>query len=181
MPVVDSAVADDPVRRDSLLAFRDRITDSIAAASTAIGVPTFKLDVAVPVDRLADAFDRLQGRGPGAQGGGGPAGGDWPECTGSIPEEEVAGQGARVPALEEAVRTIGNLVGNTLSHEIGHSLGISTVAEWVETEQALAALQHIGVDFAQGFGLHRPEPLESIEGQIRQAQDEHARIRLNSA
>jgi Amt family ammonium transporter len=47
-------------------------------------------------------------------------------------------------------------------NEIGHSLGISTVAEWVETEQALAALQHIGVDFAQGYLIGRPRVLQKL-------------------
>jgi Amt family ammonium transporter len=44
-------------------------------------------------------------------------------------------------------------------NEIGHTMGISTVAEWVETEAALAALREIGVDFAQGYLLGRPRPM----------------------
>ncbi len=44
---------------------------------------------------------------------------------------------------------------NTLAHE----LGITTVAEQVETEAELARIRHIGVDFAQGYWLHRPEPV----------------------
>lgn len=43
-------------------------------------------------------------------------------------------------------------------NEIGHTMGISTVAEWVETEAALAALREIGVDFAQGYLIGRPRP-----------------------
>lgn len=50
--VVDSAVTTDPVRRSRLLAFRDRVTEAIAAASTRRGSPVFKLDVAVPVESL---------------------------------------------------------------------------------------------------------------------------------
>ncbi len=38
-------------RRDDLLAFRDRITEAIGAATTT-GPPTFKLDIAVPVSSL---------------------------------------------------------------------------------------------------------------------------------
>lgn len=45
--IVDAAVATEGPARDRLIAFRDRITESIGAA----GVP-LKLDVAVPVDRL---------------------------------------------------------------------------------------------------------------------------------
>ena len=44
-------------------------------------------------------------------------------------------------------------------NEIGHTMGISTVAEWVETDAALAALQHIGVDFVQGYLIGRPRPM----------------------
>ena len=44
-------------------------------------------------------------------------------------------------------------------NEIGHTMGIRTVAEWVETEAALAALHEIGVDFAQGYLLGRPRPM----------------------
>ena len=50
--VASTAIATDGPRREHLLAFRDRITESIAAAATASGTPTFKLDVAVPVVAL---------------------------------------------------------------------------------------------------------------------------------
>lgn len=39
-----------------------------------------------------------------------------------------------------------------------------TVAEFVETEAALAALRELGVDHAQGYLLHRPEPLSAVLG-----------------
>jgi FAD/FMN-containing dehydrogenase len=37
--------------------FRDRITEAIAAAATAAGVPTYKLDVAVPMRSVAELID----------------------------------------------------------------------------------------------------------------------------
>jgi FAD/FMN-containing dehydrogenase len=49
--MIDTAIATDAGRRVDLLAFRDRITESIAAATTG-GAPTYKLDVAVPVSSL---------------------------------------------------------------------------------------------------------------------------------
>ena len=52
--VVDSAVAIDPTQRHHLVQFRDRITDAIAAASSTLGMPTYKLDVAVPLDAVAE-------------------------------------------------------------------------------------------------------------------------------
>lgn len=39
-----------------------------------------------------------------------------------------------------------------------------TVAEFVETEAALTLLKSLGVDYAQGFLLHRPEPLSHLLG-----------------
>jgi len=42
---------------------------------------------------------------------------------------------------------------------VGHALGLRTIAECVESRAALATLREIGVDFAQGYGLARPEPL----------------------
>ncbi len=51
--VLASAVTADPVRRDRLLRFRDRIPEAIAAAASAGGGTPFKLDVAVPVGSVA--------------------------------------------------------------------------------------------------------------------------------
>jgi EAL domain-containing protein (putative c-di-GMP-specific phosphodiesterase class I) len=49
-------------------------------------------------------------------------------------------------------------------HRIGHQMGLQTVAEYVESEQILALLRQIGVDYVQGSSIHRPEPLESLCG-----------------
>lgn len=46
--------------------------------------------------------------------------------------------------------------------EIGHSLGMTVVAEYVATEQHLAAIREVGVDYAQGFALHEPVPIEEL-------------------
>jgi diguanylate cyclase (GGDEF)-like protein/PAS domain S-box-containing protein len=44
-------------------------------------------------------------------------------------------------------------------NQIGHVMGIQTIAEFVEDEAILQALRSIGVDFAQGYGVARPQPL----------------------
>ncbi len=44
-------------------------------------------------------------------------------------------------------------------NRIGHLMGLQTIAEFVENDAILAKLREIGVDFAQGFGLHKPESL----------------------
>lgn len=51
--LLDTAVSTDAAPRRHLLDFRDRVTEAIAAASTATGTPTYKLDVAVPLPALA--------------------------------------------------------------------------------------------------------------------------------
>lgn len=45
---------------------------------------------------------------------------------------------------------------NTLAHELGKQ----TIAEQVETQAELACLKKLGVDFVQGYLLHRPELLQ---------------------
>jgi len=47
-------------------------------------------------------------------------------------------------------------------NDIGHRLGVRTVAEWVEDESTLQALRTIGVDYAQGYAIGRPMPIESF-------------------
>ena len=49
-------------------------------------------------------------------------------------------------------------------NRIGHQMGLKTVAEYVESDQILALLRQMGVDYAQGSGIHRPEPLENLCG-----------------
>ena len=38
------------------------------------------------------------------------------------------------------------------------SWGKRTIAEFVESEDVLAALRRIGVDYAQGYGIAKPAP-----------------------
>ena len=52
------------------------------------------------------------------------------------------------------------LVGNI--NDIGHLLGKRTIAEYAEDAPTLRELEQLGVDFAQGFAIHRPEPLENL-------------------
>ena len=50
-------------------------------------------------------------------------------------------------------------------NEIGHLMGKQTVAEYVENKSIRDELEAIGVDFAQGFGIHNPVPLSEISAQ----------------
>ena len=47
--------------------------------------------------------------------------------------------------------------------KVGRALGISTVAECVETQAVFHELERIGVDFAQGFFVAAPEPIVRLE------------------
>lgn len=58
---------------------------------------------------------------------------------------------------------------------IASQMGIQTVAECVESEAALKALAAIGVDFAQGYHLHRPAPLTDIVRLLPQRADADVR------
>ena len=47
---------------------------------------------------------------------------------------------------------------------IGHEMGLQTVAEFVESEAILEQLRELGVDYAQGYHLGRPQPLSELDG-----------------
>lgn len=45
-------------------------------------------------------------------------------------------------------------------HRVGNVMNLKTIAEFVEDAEILDHLRHIGVDYAQGYGIHVPEPLD---------------------
>jgi EAL domain-containing protein (putative c-di-GMP-specific phosphodiesterase class I) len=47
---------------------------------------------------------------------------------------------------------------------VGQVTGVKVIAECVEDEDVLAALTELGVELVQGFGIHRPEPLDDLLG-----------------
>ena len=47
--------------------------------------------------------------------------------------------------------------------DLGHNLGLTIVAEGVESEQALSALRAFGCDVAQGYHLSRPIPVGALD------------------
>ncbi len=50
--------------------------------------------------------------------------------------------------------------------EVAATLNMSTVAEWVEDSSTLHKLKELGIDYAQGYALGRPEPIEDVLGAI---------------
>lgn len=57
------------------------------------------------------------------------------------------------PINKAVVETINNL---------GHVMGLETIAEFVENDAITAILYDLGVDYAQGYGVHKPCPLIDI-------------------
>ena len=45
-------------------------------------------------------------------------------------------------------------------NNIGHVMGIRTIAEFVENDQIQQKLREMGVDYAQGYGIEKPHPLD---------------------
>ncbi|MBI4192294.1 MAG: EAL domain-containing protein [Betaproteobacteria bacterium] len=43
-----------------------------------------------------------------------------------------------------------------------HKIGMRAIAEFVESEETLAKLREIGVDYAQGFGIGKPGPIAEV-------------------
>ena len=46
--------------------------------------------------------------------------------------------------------------------EVARVIGVKTVAEFVDRSEVLERVRAIGVDFAQGYFLHKPEPIERV-------------------
>jgi EAL domain-containing protein (putative c-di-GMP-specific phosphodiesterase class I) len=47
-------------------------------------------------------------------------------------------------------------------NQIGHVMELETIAEFVENEQILDKLREIGIDYAQGYHLGKPQPIASL-------------------
>ena len=47
-------------------------------------------------------------------------------------------------------------------NQIGHVMNLETIAEFVENEDILEILTGIGVNYAQGYGIHKPCPFDEI-------------------
>ncbi len=44
-------------------------------------------------------------------------------------------------------------------NRVGQVAGLQTIAEFVESQETLDMLHQVGVDYAQGYHIHRPEPI----------------------
>ncbi len=48
-------------------------------------------------------------------------------------------------------------------NEVGHVMGKKTIAEFVENKEIFDLLNTLGVDYAQGYGIAKPKPLDELE------------------
>jgi diguanylate cyclase (GGDEF)-like protein/PAS domain S-box-containing protein len=46
--------------------------------------------------------------------------------------------------------------------DVARVVGVKTVAEYVDRDAVLQRVQALGIDFAQGFHLHKPEPIDHL-------------------
>lgn len=49
-------------------------------------------------------------------------------------------------------------------HDVCAVMGIETVAEFVESQDIIRKLEEIGINYAQGYAVGRPKPLEDYHG-----------------
>jgi EAL domain-containing protein (putative c-di-GMP-specific phosphodiesterase class I) len=47
---------------------------------------------------------------------------------------------------------------------VGDAIGVGVIAECVEEQDVLVGLKSLGVGYAQGFGIARPQPIDAITG-----------------
>ena len=75
-----------------------------------------------------------------------------------IPVDFIKIDGTFVTHMQE--QPMDRAIVEAINH-IGHIAGKQTIAEFVETDEALRQLRQIGVDYVQGFGLEVPQPLQT--------------------
>jgi len=60
--------------------------------------------------------------------------------------------------------------------DLAHGLGLTVIAEGVETENQMEALTTAGCDLVQGYLIHRPQPASEVEAAFRELSPELARL-----
>ena len=66
-------------------------------------------------------------------------------------------------------------------NEVGHLMGMETVAEFVENDNIVQVLRKLGVDYAQGYGICPPRPLEIFERVEEQETGAHTALSMGAA
>ena len=58
-------------------------------------------------------------------------------------------------------------------NDIGHVMGKTTVAEFVENQATFDKLKETGVDYAQGYLVGKPRPIDEACGQSLKSDGSH--------
>ncbi|WP_207308958.1 EAL domain-containing protein [Marinobacter salicampi] len=58
-------------------------------------------------------------------------------------------------------------------NNIGHVMGLKTIAEFVVSTSVLQELRELGVDYVQGYGIAKPEPLEAYLAKLNRENGGH--------
>ncbi|MBX2823704.1 MAG: EAL domain-containing protein [Gammaproteobacteria bacterium] len=58
-------------------------------------------------------------------------------------------------------------------NQIGHTVGARTIAEFVENDDILDILRELGVDYAQGYGLQKPQELSVLLESLPQVAEDN--------
>jgi diguanylate cyclase (GGDEF)-like protein len=66
-------------------------------------------------------------------------------------------------------------------NEVGHLMGMETVAEFVENDEIIKVLRDVGVDYAQGYGICPPRPLEIFERVEEQDAEPQSALTIGAA
>jgi EAL domain-containing protein (putative c-di-GMP-specific phosphodiesterase class I) len=64
-------------------------------------------------------------------------------------------------------------------NDIGHVMGMKTIAEFVENDEIKSMLTAIGVDYAQGYSIGKPQPFDELLD--RSNQDKEIDIHLKAS
>jgi len=71
-----------------------------------------------------------------------------------------------------------NIVDDPIDHamvksinDIGHVMGMQTIAEFVENDVIKGMLKEIGVNYAQGYGIGKPQLLDELFGRSNSVTD----------
>ncbi|WP_018232253.1 EAL domain-containing protein [Thioalkalivibrio thiocyanodenitrificans] len=79
----------------------------------------------------------------------------------SLPVDFVKLDGALIRSLTDD--TVNRTVAEAI-HLVAGAMSISTVAECTESDALIEQLKTLGIDFAQGYVLDRPRPIETLNG-----------------
>jgi EAL domain-containing protein (putative c-di-GMP-specific phosphodiesterase class I) len=144
--------------------FPDFVAAELRAARTAPGSVVFEIeeaDVLNRADLVARFVPLIKAAGGGVliDGFGRKAVSFTPLKTVGVGYVKVDGSIVRKLLKSEVARTKLDAI-----LRVGQALGIKVIAECVEEQDVLMRLKALGVNYAQGFGIVQPQPIDALAG-----------------